>query len=115
MTNTKVMDDQKPNSEQQSTNAKDQIELKKLEMWSKVIDKAELLFQWKMAELQEHDVPVSKRTLSGLFWMTALIVAVVTVLMVLDKLTESSFTFVMGTLLGFIVAMGKSFFGTSEE
>lgn len=109
------MDEVKPNPEQSSPNGKEQIELKKLEMWSKLIDKAELLFQWKMAELQDHDVPVSKRTLSGLFWITALIIVVVTVLMVLGKLTESAFTFVMGTLLGFIVAMGKSFFGTNDE
>jgi len=95
--------------------AKDQVELKKLELWTKALDKADLLFQWKMTELQEHDVPVSKSTLSGLFWMTALIVLVVTILMILGKLSESAFTFVMGTLLGFIVAMGKSFFGTNGE
>jgi hypothetical protein len=109
------MDEQKPSIGQEASTAKDQIELKKLEMWTKALDKADLLFQWKMAELNNHDVPVSKQTLSGLFWMTALIVVVVTVLMILGKLSESAFTFVMGTLLGFIVAMGKSFFGTNGE
>ncbi|MCB9167788.1 MAG: hypothetical protein H6595_09975 [Flavobacteriales bacterium] len=107
------MDEQQPNNDQ-PLSGKDQIELKKLELWKRALSKVELYFQFKMAELQEHDVPVSKRTLTGLFWMTLVIVIAVSLLVSFGKITESSFTFVMGTVLGLIVAMGKSFFGTEE-
>jgi hypothetical protein len=106
------METDKPQKQDQSKLA--EIE-KRFALWDKALDQIGPIIEYFKARLEKHDAPVAKYTIWGLIFLIVLIIGVSTLLVALDKLPDSAFTFIIGTIVGFLLAMAKMFFQGGSE
>ena len=91
------------------------IELKKQENWGKLIDKATPLLEYFMAKLIKHDAPIAKSTIWGFMILIVLILVSSFILVLWNKLESAGFTFIVGTILGYLLSMAKMFVRRESE
>lgn len=85
------------------------IELKKLELWGKVIDQFTPILNYFKDKLLKHDSPIAKSTIWGFVIIIVLVLGSSFTLVMLDRLDSSGFTFIIGILLGYLLSVAKMF------
>jgi len=96
-------------SEKNTPDESQNIELKKLELWSKIIDQISPIINYFKDKLLKHDAPITKSTIWGFVIIIVLVLGSSLTLVILNRLDSSGFTFIIGTLLGFLLSMAKMF------
>jgi hypothetical protein len=93
---------------------KERSEIRKYEMIEKGFELAPPIIDYFKTKLEKHDVPLAKRTIVLLVLLFVVIIGSTTTLVILGKLDSSAYTFVIGTVVGFLIAMAKVFFNGGE-
>ncbi|MCB9199312.1 MAG: hypothetical protein H6596_02360 [Flavobacteriales bacterium] len=91
-----------------------QVKIKEQENWGKLLDNVGPAIEVWKTQVEKQDAPVAKATVWGIILLTVAVIGSTTGLMYADKLTESAFTFIIGTLFGMLITMAKGFFGGGE-
>lgn len=90
------------------------VKIKEQENWGKLLENVGPAIEVWRTQVEKHDAPVAKATVWGIILLTGAVIASTTWLMYADKITESAFTFIIGTLFGMLITMAKGFFGGGE-
>jgi len=89
-----------------------ELDIKKIEFWNSALTKVEPILNYFTQKISKHDAPIAKSSI----WLGALIIIVILGLsfwlVVIDKLDSSAFTFVIGTIIGYLIAITKIFHKT---
>jgi hypothetical protein len=87
-----------------------ELEIKRFEFWKEALSKVDPLLNYFNQKIIKHDAPIAKYSIIGVA-LVILIVLILTFWLVLnDKLDNSAFTFVVGTIVGYLIAMTKIIF-----
>ena len=76
---------------------------------------AQQYMEMSKMKLQVQDAPIQKAGVKWTFGLILVMVLTASILVVLDKIDSSSFTFVIGTVLGYLLSFSKMFILKKEE
>lgn len=97
-------------------NRKLDLEIEKMKFWSKLVgDNLPRVLDYFQARLLRHDVPVMK---TGIWVLSVIVFSIVLgtgVLVYLGKLDSATFTFVIGTVLGYLLSFSKVFLKNGNQ
>jgi F0F1-type ATP synthase assembly protein I len=98
----------------QETN-KDQVELKKLQLFEQVITQIPGYLKYFDDKRSKHQTPITKLTITS-FIITILVIIILTGVLVYVKILDSSsFTFIVGTLIGYLFGISKVILEKKDE
>lgn len=107
------MENQHENSTQKL--GSEQAELKKLELFEKVIEQIPGYLRYFDDKRSKHETPITKLTIKSFIWIVLIIVVLSGVLVFYKFLDSSSFTFIIGTLIGYLFGISKVVLSKKEE
>lgn len=102
-------------SMEQVANKDHDIELQKQENWGKLIDKITPIIDYFTNKLLKHDAPLAKSTVWGFILIIGVILGTSFTLVMFNRLDSSGFTFIIGTILGYLLAAAKMFIKKENE
>jgi hypothetical protein len=92
------------------------LEMKKMEFWTKIVgDNLPRVLEYFQQKMLRHDVPVMKTGIWILSAIVTLIVAGSGTLVYYGKLDSSTFAFVIGTVLGYLLSFSRVFLNRERE
>lgn len=92
-----------------------EVKLKELELWGQAIELVKPIISYYENKLTKHDSPIAKSTIWGFITIICVVLIGATVLLALDKIDKSNFTFIVGSILGYLFSMAKMFFTVKDK
>ncbi len=92
-----------------------EVKLKELELWGKAIDMIAPIIDYYQNKLAKHDAPIAKSTIWAFIIIIGIILISSTALLACDKIDKSNFTFIIGSVLGYLFSMAKMFFNQKDS
>ncbi|MBK7378045.1 MAG: hypothetical protein IPJ03_03420 [Ignavibacteriales bacterium] len=86
------------------------LEIKRMEFWREALAKVDPLLGYFSQKMIKHDAPIAKYSIIGVALIILLVLLLTFWLLLNDKLGNSAFTFVVGTIVGYLIAMTKIIF-----
>lgn len=92
-----------------------EVKLKELELWGQALELVKPIISYYENKLTKHDSPIAKSTIWGFITIICVVLIGATVLLALDKIDKSNFTFIVGSILGYLFSMAKMFFTVKDK
>lgn len=92
-----------------------EVKLKELELWGQALELVKPIIDYYQNKLTKHDSPIAKSTIWGFITIICVVLIGSTVLLALDKIDKSNFTFIVGSILGYLFSMAKMFFTVKDK
>jgi len=91
------------------------LEIKKLQLFEKVVDQIPGYLKYFDDKRSKHETPITKLTIGSFVSIIAIIIILSGVLVYSKLLDSSAFTFIIGTLLGYLFGISKVVLNRKEE
>lgn len=87
-----------------------ELEIKRMEFWKEALTKVEPVLNYFTQKIIKQEAPIAKSLIWGAAIIILLVLGLTFTLVLYDKLDNSAFTFVVGTIVGYLIAMTKIIF-----
>ena len=89
-----------------------ELEIKRMEFWKEALTKVDPILNYFSQKILKHEAPIAKYSIIGIALIILVVLGLTFWLVMNDKLDNSAFTFVVGTIVGYLIAMTKIIFKT---
>ena len=103
------------NENQNKTLLSEEVELKRLELFEKVINQIPGYLKYFDDKRSKHETPITKLTIKSFIWIVSIIIIFSGILVFYKFIDSSSFTFIIGTLIGYLFGISKIVLEKKEE
>jgi hypothetical protein len=104
-----------PNQQPRPQKVDKEVKLKELELWGQALELVKPIISYYENKLAKHDSPIAKSTIWGFITIICVVLIGSTVLLALDKIDKANFTFIVGSILGYLFSMSKMFFTVKDK
>ena len=89
-----------------------ELEIRRMEFWKEALNKVDPVLNYFNQKILKHDAPIARYSIIGVALIILVVLALTFWLVMNNKLDNSAFTFVVGTIVGYLIAMTKIIFKT---